>query len=83
MGTVRDRLPLGWASAQPPQTEYEHEHWRITEEAIRIRAYFISLETGGKDPRADWLRAEAEFRAEAGLTPAEVKTGLYGGLLSH
>ncbi|MBK8480862.1 MAG: DUF2934 domain-containing protein [Proteobacteria bacterium] len=42
-------------------------HWAATEDRIRLRAYFISLETGGRDPVADWLQAEAEYRAEAGL----------------
>ena len=45
-------------------------HWAPSEEAVRLRAYFISLETGGRDPRADWLRAEAEYRAEAGRRAA-------------
>ncbi len=36
-----------------------------TEEEIRVRAYFLSLERGGPspDPAADWLRAEQELVA--------------------
>lgn len=36
-----------------------------TEEEIRVRAYFLSLERGGPsvDPTADWLRAEQELVA--------------------
>lgn len=41
-------------------------HWPITQDAVRTRAYFISLESGGQHPDQDWLRAEREFRAEAG-----------------
>jgi hypothetical protein len=35
----------------------------VTEEQIRERAYFISLERNGhpSDPLADWLRAEREL----------------------
>ncbi len=36
-----------------------------TEEEIRVRAYYLSLERGGPsvDPQADWLRAEQELVA--------------------
>lgn len=36
-----------------------------TEEEIRVRAYYLSLERGGPspDPAADWLRAEQELVA--------------------
>lgn len=36
-----------------------------TEEEIRVRAYYLSLERGGPspDPAADWLRAERELVA--------------------
>jgi Protein of unknown function (DUF2934) len=36
-----------------------------TEEEIRVRAYYLSLERGGPspDPTADWLRAEQELVA--------------------
>jgi hypothetical protein len=44
----------------------EKGHWPVTEDLIRERAYFISLQSGGANPRADWCRAEAEFQAEAG-----------------
>jgi hypothetical protein len=33
-----------------------------TEEYIRVRAYFLSIErNGGSDPVGDWLRAEREL----------------------
>lgn len=54
-------------------------HWAASEEAIRLRAYFISLETGGHDPLADWLRAEAEYRAEAGRRAAGAATPVASG----
>ena len=39
-----------------------------TEEEIRVRAYYLSLERGGPstDPTADWLRAEQELVASRG-----------------
>jgi len=46
-----------------------------TPEQIRRRAYeyFLSRNGGGGDPVADWLRAEAELRAEfARQTPVGV-----------
>lgn len=66
-----------WASGAPATHEAMHEeevfaHWLVSEDAIRLRAYFISLETGGKDPAGDWLRAEEEFRAEAGEPSKQV-----------
>lgn len=41
-----------------------------TEEEIRVRAYFLSLERRhpAADPRADWLRAEQELAAARGVT---------------
>ena len=37
----------------------------LTEDHIRVRAYFLSLERSGRsaDPIADWLRAERELNA--------------------
>ena len=37
-----------------------------TEEGIRVRAYFLSLERDGRpaDPLGDWLRAERELTEE-------------------
>lgn len=65
--TDRDTNAPLWASHQHAVVDDdEPPHWPINEEAIRLRAYFISLETGGHDPEGDWRRAEAEFRAEAG-----------------
>lgn len=61
-------------------------HWAASEEAIRLRAYFISLETGGHDPAADWLRAEAEYRAEAGAAQTRQSAGPshgWAGLLEY
>lgn len=55
-----------WTGSASQQEDAVHGHWIISEEAIRLRAYFISLETGGRDPARDWQRAEEEFLAEAG-----------------
>lgn len=40
-----------WAG-QSSQDEHgdAFAHWRVSEEAVRLRAYFISLETGGMIP---------------------------------
>ncbi len=60
-GARRPRLPRRRraASVAPP-----------TEEEIRVRAYFLSLERRhpAADPRADWLRAEQELAAARGVT---------------
>ena len=41
-----------------------------TEEEIRVRAYYLSLERGGPsaDPLADWFRAEQELVASRAVT---------------
>ncbi|MBP7776674.1 MAG: DUF2934 domain-containing protein [Acidobacteria bacterium] len=46
------------------------EATEATEEEIRVRAYFLSLERRhpAADPRADWLRAEQELAAARGVT---------------
>lgn len=46
-----------------------------TQEEIRVRAYYLSLERGGPspDPTADWLRAERELAGGSGQ-PDDVKT---------
>lgn len=50
-GRVGTEVPAGLTIAPP------------TEEEIRVRAYYLSLERGGPspDPAADWLRAEQEL----------------------
>jgi hypothetical protein len=50
---VGAEVPAGFTIAPP------------TEEEIRVRAYYLSLERGGPspDPAADWLRAEQELVA--------------------
>lgn len=64
MGRVIGR-PL-WAGGATPMDQGEpFGHWLVSQDAVRLRAYFISLETGGRNPDQDWKRAEQEFRAEA------------------
>ena len=48
-----------------------HRSLPPTDEEIRVRAYFLSLERRhpAADPRADWLRAEQELAGGRGATP--------------
>jgi hypothetical protein len=69
---------MGWAVSKPlwagdavvDHKEEVFRNWMVSEDAVRLRAYFISLETGGEDPEADWVRAEQEFFAESGRAMA-------------
>jgi hypothetical protein len=48
-----------------------------TEEEIRTRAYYLSLERRGRaaDPLADWLRAEQELVAARAVVPGVEASG--------
>lgn len=37
--------------------------WPVDEEAVRLRAYFISLENPGRAPQENWDQALAEYHA--------------------
>ena len=56
--------------AQAPDAPASLEVAPPTDEEIRVRAYFLSLERRhpAADPRADWLRAEQELAAARGVT---------------
>jgi hypothetical protein len=66
MGSTKGR-PL-WAGIVGIRPAKRSCPWPIMEDAVRTRAYFISLESGGQQPDKDWLQAEREFQAEAGQT---------------
>jgi len=59
----------GAQAAQPVTTSPEFAHGSpspVTEEQIRIRAYELYLQRGGKggSPEQDWLRAKEEIYAQ-------------------
>ena len=56
-------MPKTKSSPAPKVTTPRAKKTKPTQEEIALRAYHIYLERGGApgDPRADWLRAEAEL----------------------
>ena len=49
------------ATAAPKATKKSTKSVKVTDEAIRQRAYEIHLETGNEDEHANWLQAEKEL----------------------
>lgn len=64
------RPPTAATRKKRTSTAHRHASGSVTEEDVRVRAYYLSLERDGRpgDPLADWLRAEHELAGGASET---------------
>ena len=62
------RPPTAATRQERTSTAPLHASESLTEERIRVRAYYLYLQRDGHpgDPLSDWVRAEAELAAGAG-----------------